>query len=276
MRKIKRRLFIALVIIAAAFVCIVSINIARFDVSNYSIQNLKLPEEFNDFKIAQISDWHGRKPDERIVNKIKEENPDIIVITGDFIDRFFTDTKNAKKMVAQIKDIVPVYYVSGNHEAQNKNYDEFKEYLHSENVTVLDNKSVILSKGSGKIRLAGVDDPFFYEKFDYFDLSFTEKDGEGDIYTILLSHRPEYIEDYSDEKLDLVISGHAHGGLIRLPWIGGLMASGQGLFPKYTEGVYHMGDTDMVVSRGLGDSIVPMRINNNRELVIITLNTNSN
>ena len=271
MKKIKKLIFL-LAVIAVAFVCIVIINFVKLDVSYYDIKNVKLPEDFNGYKIVQISDWHGRKPDERVTNKIREENPDIIVITGDFVDRFFTDTKNAGKMISQIKDIAPVYYVSGNHEAQNNNYDDFKQYLYSENITVLDNKSVIITKGSGKIRLAGVDDPFFYEGFEHFDLSFTENDGEGDIYTILLSHRPEYIEDYSRENIDLVLSGHAHGGLIRLPWIGGLTASGQGLFPKYTEGVYHAGNTDMVVSRGLGDSIVPVRINNNRELVIITLN----
>ena len=270
MKKIKK-LIIILAVIAVAFVCIVSINVVMLDVSYYSIKNAKLPNEFNGYKIVQISDWHGRKPDDKVINRTREENPDIIVITGDFIDRFFTDTKNASEMIAQIKDVAPVYYVSGNHEAQNKNYEDFKQYLHSQNITVLDNKSVMISRDSGMIRLAGIDDPFFYENFEHFDLSFVESDGEADIYTILLSHRPEYIEDYSKEKIDLVISGHAHGGLIRLPWLGGLTASGQGLFPKYTEGVYHMGDTDMVVSRGLGDSIVPVRINNNRELVIITL-----
>ena len=271
MKKIKKLIFL-LAVIAVAFVCIVIINFVKLDVSYYDIKNVKLPEDFNGYKIVQISDWHGRKPDEKVIDKTREENPDIIVITGDFVDRFFTDTKNAGKMISQIKDIAPIYYVSGNHEAQNNNYDDFKQYLYSENITVLDNKSVIITKGSGKIRLAGVDDPFFYERFERFDLSFVESDGEEDIYTILLSHRPEYIEDYSRENIDLVLSGHAHGGLIRLPWIGGLTASGQGLFPKYAEGVYHMGDTDMVVSRGLGDSIVPVRINNNRELVIITLN----
>ena len=162
MKKIKKLIFL-LAVIAVAFVCIVIINFVKLDVSYYDIKNVKLPEDFNGYKIVQISDWHGRKPDERVINKIREENPDIIVITGDFVDRFFTDTKNAGKMISQIKDIAPVYYVSGNHEAQNNNYDDFKQYLYSENITVLDNKSVMITKGSGKIRLAGVDDPFFPE-----------------------------------------------------------------------------------------------------------------
>ena len=142
-------------------------------------------------------------------------------------------------------------------------------------VIIADNKSFIIERGEEKINLIGIEDPSFTEKNDYFDsyhsiikekINSLKKDG---LYNIVLSHRPEYFRAYVEAGADLVLCGHAHGGQVI---IGdkGLFAPGQGFFPEYTQGIHIKNDTSMIVSRGLGDSVLP-RVNNMPELVIVTL-----
>lgn len=248
-------------------------------VSNYVITSDKIPKEFNNYKIVQISDFHNTKSKKlhnSLVKEISNIKPNIIVITGDFIDANKTDINTSINFIKKIKDIAPIYYITGNHEASIESYNKLKEELINNNVTILDDKVEALENNNTPINLIGLDDPAF-NKDPYRDDKTTIKDDLKMItydktqYTILLSHRPELIDTYTEENFDLVLSGHAHGGQIRIPFLGGLVAPNQGFLPKYTSGIYEKNDTKMIVSRGIGNSIIPFRINNRPELVVINL-----
>ena len=248
-------------------------------VSNYVITSDKIPKEFNNYKIVQISDFHNTKSKKlhnSLVKEISNIKPNIIVITGDFIDANKTDINTSINFIKKIKDIAPIYYITGNHEASIESYNKLQEELINNNVTILDDKVEVLENNNTPINLIGLDDPAF-NKDPYRDDKTTIKDDLKMItydktqYTILLSHRPELIDTYTEENFDLVLSGHAHGGQIRIPFLGGLVAPNQGFLPKYTSGIYEKNDTKMIVSRGIGNSIIPFRINNRPELVVINL-----
>ena len=237
-------------------------------VTNIEYANKKIPQAFNNFKILQISDLHNKEFGDNqsyLVQHTKEISPDIIVITGDLIDGSRTNIDIAIEYVKQAKDIAPTYFVAGNHEEYSKVYNELKKRLEELGVIILDDKRQVIKKHGEKITLLGLKDG---TSFANEIKSLKNKD---DKFTILLSHRPEYFNDYSKDNIDLVFSGHAHGGQFRIPFIGGLYAPGQGLFPKYTSGIYEKNNTSMVVSRGLGNSGFPLRLFNRPELVVVTL-----
>ena len=166
-----------------------------------------------------------------------------------------------------IKDIAPIYYVSGNHEIYYKRFIKLKKILAKLNIKVLENKSVSL-KLKNNINLIGINDISYNKKNIEKVIKSLIKENE---YNILLSHRPEIFEKYVESKVDLVFTGHAHGGQFRIPLIGGVYAPGQGIFPKYTSGVYEKNETKMIVNRALGDSGIVIRINNMRDIVLVTL-----
>lgn len=243
--------------------------------TTYEILNDKVNSEL---KIAQISDFHNTKLNrlkEKIINELKSENPDVIMITGDIIDSRREDIDVSLNFIKKIKDIAPIYYVNGNHEIRINNYDELKEGLISNEVNVLENKASIFNKDDTTINIIGINDPSYVHD-DYID----DKDivnkvldditYDSNLYTILLSHRPELFDTYKEKNIDLVLTGHAHGGQIRL-FNKGLVAPNQGLFPKYTSGIFLCNNTSMITSRGIGNSVLPFRINNNPELVIIKI-----
>ncbi len=248
-------------------------------VSNYTIESNKIPKAFNGFKIAQISDFHNTKSKKLtndLIKEIKNSKPDIIVLTGDLIDSYKLDINTAISFVKKINRVAPVYYVTGNHEARIESYEKLKDKLEENKVIILDDKLEIIKKDNSEINLIGIEDPSF--NFNtYLDDATIIQDSlmlvqyAKNNFSILLSHRPELIETYAKNNFDLVLSGHAHGGQIRIPFIGGLVAPNQGLFPKYTNGIYEKDNTKMVVSRGIGNSILPFRVNNRPELVVIKL-----
>ena len=248
-------------------------------VSNYNIESNKIPKDFDGFKIAQISDFHNTKSKKLtndLVEKIKKSKPNIIVLTGDLIDSNKTNIDIAISFIKKINNIAPIYYVTGNHEAKISNYEELKNKLEKNKLIILDDKLEIIKKDKSMINIIGIDDPSF--NFNtYRDDSTIIQDNlipiqfDKNDFTILLSHRPELIETYAENNFDLVLSGHAHGGQIRIPFIGGLIAPNQGLLPKYTSGIYEIKNTKIIVSRGIGNSILPFRVNNRPELVIVEL-----
>lgn len=250
-------------------------------ITEYNYVNEKIPKGFDGYKIMQVSDLHNKDYYGRLSKKIEKVSPDIIIITGDLIDRRNTRIDIAIEFIKEIVDIAPIYYVSGNHEQLSGNYDELKKELEKANVQIIDNSYIELNKDLDKIGLMGIADPainqsegeyLFESSSEYVKNSITDlyKNIDTD-FNILLSHRPEQFSIYKEMNVDLVFSGHAHGGQIRLPLIGGIVAPNQGLFPEYTEGVYKEGPTSMVVSRGLGNSIFPFRVFNRPELVMVTL-----
>ena len=273
----------ALIIAAVLIICGIYIYFENntLQSSKFDISSGRLPAAFDGFRIAQVSDFHNTGSSRlrnSIVSSLKAEKPDIIVLTGDFIDSRHTDVDGAMDFIQSIRDIAPIYFAAGNHESRLEEYLQIKKRLAENGVAVLDNKTVLLEKDGCFINLIGIDDPAMAHRKDISPdvIAAQELDAAGadmSKYTVLLSHRPELFETYAAKKVDLVLSGHAHGGLVRLPFIGGIIAPGQGLFPQYTAGTFEKGQTVMAVSRGLGSSVLPvrLRINNRPELVFIVL-----
>ncbi|MCL2341975.1 MAG: metallophosphoesterase, partial [Firmicutes bacterium] len=253
-RKIKFIIFAILIIIISIWLTWETNSIV---ITRIQYTNGKIPSEFYGYKILQISDLHNKtfgKNQIKLLEKIKECNPDIIVITGDLIDRKPEDINNSIELIKNIPETLPIYYVSGNHESYTLHYGKIKEKLVMANVTVLDNESILLSKNGQVINLIGLIDPNFYGKDNGPAKLNTELErlSNDDFFQILLCHRPELIDMYSNNNIDLVFTGHAHGGQIQLPYIGAIIAPDQGLFPKYTKGEYLKKNTTMIVNRGLG------------------------
>lgn len=269
---------VVLVVSLMVFILWIVWGNSTIEVSHLTISNKKIPVTFNGYKIAHVSDLHNKDWGGDLISPIREEEPDIIVITGDLIDSYRTNIDIATEFIQQINDIAPIYFVTGNHEAKTSEYEELREILIEEGVMILDNESIILKGGSEQILLAGVVDPSFYgenylweESSFNFNSTIKELTEEYSGFSILLSHRPEYFDLYRENKVDLTLSGHAHGGQIRIPFLGGLIAPGQGFFPEYTTGIYQKDGSAMIVSRGLGDSIISWRFNNRPELVFVHL-----
>ena len=255
-------------------------NIIRnqhFEVNEITIECETLPEDFIGYKIVHISDLHNAefgKNNEDLLSSIKEQSPDIIVVTGDIVDSRRTNVQIARDFVNNASEIAPVYYVTGNHEARVPIEDEINNVTLNENVTVLHNKDVLIEKGESVIQLIGVDDPDYKavkDSTEYMNKRL-EKYCSNEYFKILLSHRPELFETYVENEMNVIFSGHAHGGQVRLPFVGGIIAPHQGFFPTFDAGLFYAtNDATMVVSRGLGDSILPLRINNPPELIVVTL-----
>ena len=241
----------------------------------------RIPAAFSGFRIAQVSDLHNAEFGEnnvRLLELLSESRPDIIVITGDLVDSGHTDIDIAISFAEEAARIAPVYYVTGNHEARLSQYDRLRNGLEAAGVSMLEDRAVELERDGEKITLVGLSDPDFTVRGDVFGevpaMVSTKLESLADTessYTILLSHRPELFESYASSGIDLVLSGHAHGGQFRLPFIGGLVAPNQGLFPKYDAGLYTESSTQMVVSRGIGNSIIPVRFNNRPEIIMVEL-----
>lgn len=251
-------------------------------VTRLTVESQQVPAPFSGFRIAQVSDLHNAQfgPDNQdLLALLEAEHPDLILLTGDLVDSRRTDLEIAIAFGTRAAQIAPTYYVPGNHEARlsHQDLETLRQGLESGGVIVLENRSEPLERDGAYITLAGVYDPNFYTDYLMNDSALvmdpllSGQDLEQQDYTVLLSHRPELLDTYAAHPVDLVFAGHAHGGQIRLPGIGGLAAPDQGLFPKYDAGLYTQEGTQMVVSRGLGNSIFPLRVNNRPELVLVEL-----
>lgn len=252
----------------------------RICVTHYSVQNHTIPNSFDGFKIVQVSDLHNAEFGEnqnRLITIMQNEKPDMIAITGDLIDANHTNIDVAVQFVKEAKSIAPIYYVTGNHEAWTDVYEtELMPQLEKNGVIILKDESVLLEKNDQHITLLGLEDPAKELKGDMFgeaEAMIDTKLGrmKVDGFSVLLSHRPELFSVYVDHSISCVLSGHAHGGQIRIPFIGGVYAPNQGFFPKFTAGLYQKENTQMIVSRGLGESVIPIRVNNCPELVVVEL-----
>ncbi len=274
-----------IIAISAVFISVLALWIAHgntdLELNKYIISSAEIPESFEGFRIVHVSDLHNAEigeNNERLLSVIEEAEPDIIAITGDIVDFRRTDEIDvAFSFAERAMKIAPCYYVTGNHEAAITEYDELKMGLEERGVVILDNKSLELERKGTTINLIGVDDPDFRADYLFDDSepvmeaqlqSVLEGDGG---YNVLLSHRPEMFALYKKYAVNLVLSGHTHGGQFRLPFIGGLFSPGQGLFPEYDAGLYTEGETNMIVSRGIGNSTFPFRINNPPEVILIEL-----
>ncbi len=253
-------------------------------VSNVEIKSPKLPEVFDGYKILQLSDLHSKSfgnNNEMLIDMIDKESPNIIVMTGDMVTANEKDFTVFYSLVKELTKKYRVYYVYGNHEGELslKLKSEITAFLKENGVIVLDNDYISIEKNNEKINLYGL---CYTQKYYSYKGGkkhiITEnyiKNKLGTIdknkYNILLTHNPLFFDAYSGYGFDLTLSGHVHGGLIRLPFIGGILSPERKFFPQYSAGVYEKGNSKLVVSRGLSRGTKGFRFFNRPDVVSITL-----
>lgn len=250
----------------------------RAAAQTYSLRLKELPESFRGFKIAHISDSHSR-PAKGVCDIIRKEKPDITVITGDLFHDDEKPTDKIYDMVMELLELAPVYYVSGNHDLWREEGRTLLE-LEKTGAVFLDGKKVILERGGAELAIFGIADPYS-KKPDEISQSLEKSIREAEYYDgfkILLFHRANLFDEIKDWGFDLILSGHMHGGQVRLPHFGGVLPPSSALFsgkrvffPKYTAGVI-CDKATMVINRGIGNTLPIPRWGNRPEVGIITLN----
>lgn len=264
-----------LILLVLAFVCYGWMENRSLEVEHLTVKTPQLPESLNGLTIVHLSDIHFPRSGIEVAELIaetKKVQPDLIFLTGDLIHRTakVSETPLAE-LVAALSAVAPTYSVSGNHEVSSDQLKEWNDVMVQNGALLLHSEvDVIRFSGEG-LAIAGLEDGD-----NITDIS--NKDAVKGLPVLLLAHRPEYFEAYANNhpslKPDVTFSGHAHGGQIRLPFVGPLFAPGQGFFPKFSSGVYSadtQGEQKLVVSRGIGNSLFPLRINNKPHLVVVHL-----
>lgn len=308
--RMKRKIFyLCIFLLAAGMIWINIYQNRHIGVTEYEVFSYEIPASFDGFKIVQLTDIHSLQDEHmtgQVIEKTAAEQPDLIVITGDLVDSKIYSSQNSAlaagsrqelagqemlSLTERLLDIAPVWFVYGNHEMillDDPQHNPFKTALEDMGVVFLNNRTICLEKGGESIWILGVQDPATLYKDAVFSdaghnteekmhtllKAVTENIGE-DGFTILLSHRPETFEVYQQYPVDLALTGHAHGGQFRIPFLGGLYAPGQGYFPKYTGGIYEENGLKMIVGRGIGNSVIPFRIFNEPEIVSVILRSDS-
>lgn len=262
-----------------AWHCENSLTVTRYNVSTKKLDS--------SLKIAFISDLHSREFGDNnidLVNLISEQDPDLIAIGGDMVTMTDDNHNVIVELLQQLVEIAPTYYALGNHERAYENFEKMGKDIKDTGTVLLDNDMVYFSKDSmegEKILIGGLTDFPYYDCYypdfdnpqsDFLD-SFIKK--QKNTLSVLLAHQPEfYFWTYGlkEKNLDLVLSGHTHGGIIQLPFIGGLYAPNQGLFPEYDKGYFSSETARMIITGGLGNSVFVPRLNNPPEICIININ----
>lgn len=264
---------IAALVIIALLIFFIRYQNSHIVVTDYKYCSKKINKELDGFRILQISDFHNAsfsKDNIKLISQIKNLSPDLIAITGDFVDSRHTEYQVSLSFAEELVKIAPVYYVTGNHE-ERMNDDEIRSFtdeLEKLGVAFLDNETATINCGSSSFILAGLRD-CSSEDNTLFDLM---NGVSENTLSVLLSHKPHLLNHYADSGVDFVLSGHAHGGQIRIPYTDiSFIAPDQGLFPKYTSGMHIEDSTTMIISRGVGNSLCPIRLFNYPEIVCIEL-----
>ena len=279
-KKLLRRKWFLLLI----FIGLISFSVYQGNttvgVTYNDIYSDKIPADFDNYSIVQLSDLHDAEFGENhleVVNKVKKITPQAIFITGDFIDSNRYNLEQSLILIEELQFVAPIYYVTGNHEVATKDLDQIKGALEDMGVRVLSDEADIVkfNTSTSSIAVGGIEDPLASQLEDNEAVKASVerafKNVPDTMFKVLLSHRPEQFDVYVEQGIDVTFSGHAHGGQFRIPGIGGLASPGQGWFPKYSSGVHVKDDSHMVVSRGLGNSIIPVRLFNQPEIVVVTL-----
>lgn len=274
-------------ILAVLLIFEIARELHTFRVTHYKIRTNKYAKADGELKIALLSDLHNwtyGKHNRKLLDCIKREQPDIILVAGDMlVGKVDVPAAIAEEFMVKVSQIAPVFYGNGNHEQRMKErtdrygerYIRYKEILTKAGVHFIENESEEFCWKNERIRITGLEIPlFYYEKFQSKKLSveeIQERVGESDenCMQILIAHNPAHGNSYARWGADLVVSGHLHGGIVRLPFLGGMITPQIRLFPKYSGGIYHEGHTDIVVSKGLGSHTFPIRLFNEAELVML-------
>lgn len=291
MKKLKKVFLIILTLIGS--LCMYLFYQANvLDVSRYTVQSKKIPAAFDGFKVLQLTDLHSKafgKDSKRLIRKINKLKPDVIVITGDMMNSMGDSGDEFIALATELVKKYPIYYIDGNHEliakmmasrGDNDYYPTYIEKLEKLGVHIINDQKVELKEQDATIHLRGLDIPLiFYSPSDVevnidFDKAYIDERigaAEEDTFEILLAHYPKYFKAFQEWGADLVLSGHHHGGMIRLPYVGGIISHEGEFFPKYDAGRFERGNTTMLVGRGMGNHTYNIRVFNRPELVEITL-----
>lgn len=268
----------------------------KIDVTEHSYSKEDFGENLDGLRMVHLSDLQMKsfgQGNKKLASKVKSLRPDLIFFTGDALDRRYESFDNAIALMEKLVDIAPVFFVDGNHERAFVIDDETKqsmlEIFHEElkklGVRILSNSSEAVKVRNGKIRIMGLDEKEVMipgknrlKKREDVDLGSLEEtirsiksQGDDCDLTVFLAHEPQFIKEYSTSDADFVFSGHAHGGQVRIPFIGGIFAPGQGFLPQMSEGVIVHGRSIMMVSRGLGNSSFPVRVFNCPEIILAVI-----
>ena len=280
MKKALRNILIILGVLIVSTVLIVLDSYINIDVSHYEIKSDKLNQKYNNYKIMLLADLHNRDITEKLVKIVNEENPNIIVMSGDMINEKVDGFDNFFNLCEELKDKT-VYYVFGNHEENmsDEKQNEFIEKIKEKtNVILLNNDKVELDDSFTIYGFSHQVKYYLASTKEKIDLNYIEERiGKIDInkFNLLISHDPLLYNLYSEYGFDMVLSGHLHGGIINIPFVGGLLSPDFTFFPKYYKGVNKIGNTNLVISRGLGYGyMIPIRVFNRGEVVIINLMKN--
>lgn len=267
---------IILALIAAAAAFLIKDSRDDLEISRYEVKSQKLPESFDGFKIVQLSDLHGAEFGEdgmELVEKVKELEPDIIALTGDFVTDE-GDLAAVERLAARLVKLCPVYFISGNHEFGSGLAVKVRNILERAGVKYLSNEYLTIIRGEDGILLGGVEDPLAYaDMLSPDELAQKMNDAAPDAFKILLGHRNYWMTEYPELPVDLIFCGHAHGGLVRIPGVGGLIGTDRRLFPDFDAGQFNNGRYTLIVSRGLGNSVPIPRVFNRPEIVCVELSS---
>lgn len=271
MKKIPHKKILILMLIIITLIPFCLYQNKHLVITTYTYESEKLGADLDGYRIVQISDLHNAefgKENKKLLETIRSCSPDIIVITGDLVDSNHTNVERAVAFVKEAVKIAPVYYVTGNHEywLDPSENEQMMQGILAAGAYDLDDEAVRIEKGDSSFMLIGLDDQHLSDE----TLKNLLQEQKNEL-TIVLAHEPQYLQNYANAGVDLVLTGHAHGGQIRLPFVGGIVAPDQGFLPEYTSGKYNRADTEMIVSRGLGNSIIPVRLFNYPEVVCVEL-----
>lgn len=271
MRKISHKKILILILIIIILIPFCLYQNKHLVITTYTYESEKLGADLDGYRIVQISDLHNAafgKENKKLLETIRSCSPDIIIITGDLVDSNHTNVERAVAFVKEAVKIAPVYYVTGNHEywLDPSENEQMMQGILAAGAYDLDDEAVRIKKGDSSFLLVGLDDQHLSDE----TLKNLLQEQKNEL-SIVLAHEPQYLQNYANAEADLVLTGHAHGGQIRLPFVGGIVAPDQGFLPEYTSGQYNNTDTEMIVSRGLGNSIIPVRLFNYPEVVCVEL-----
>lgn len=262
-------------------------EISTFKVTHYEIISKKLNKNMKEKKIVFISDLHNYsygKGNGKLIRAIEQENPDIILSAGDLlVGKKNKSSKPAEKFVESLAKRFSIYCGNGNHEQRmkeetvvyGKQYEEYRESLIKSGANLLENDSVLCEWEGKNVRISGLEIPLsYYRKFSRKKLSLEEIESclgkaDKDTFEILLAHNPVHAEVYAEWGADLILSGHLHGGIVRIPFLGGIITPQMRFFPKYSGGLYEIGEKSIVVSKGLGIHSIPIRLFNEAEVIVL-------
>lgn len=274
-RRKKTSLFLAILLSLIITFAYGFISQQRLEVNRHVLTSSRIPPAFDDFKIVHLSDIHNEifgEGQRELIDIILAENPDLIVISGDSVDRYNNDWQHSLTLLRELAKTTPVYFSSGNHEYWSSIHQDSAAILAETGAHYLKNETILLEKSGQSMTLSGIDDPWYFtEEESFSDTLKTLQPTDPNRFSMLISHRPERQDAYARCGFDLTFSGHAHGGQIRLPFTEGLVAPNQGFFPKLTAGLHEKNGKYLLISRGLGNPLHYPRLFNSPEVIVLTL-----